>query len=346
MNQKAVNREALFTICPVFVASHIAVEFGWLDEELARIGASSRYLRSLDAEYWSAHFDQRSDRLFRDGGCIPAIWANAEAGKTVLLGTTRAYNGGQLLVRADADLYSVADLRGARIGLPHSPQSQIDWWRAVSQRAWQVGLRLGGLSAEQVQWHDIAYPQPRTQAPYARPIVHWRELSREDLAFAPEVRALQDGRVDAVYSGQGKSLLLERTGQFKVIEDFNLRPDWTLQVANSPFALTVSRALAAEQPDIVIAYLRASIRAGRWINTHKAAAAELINRLTYHPTVADTLEAIQQIDFVPNLNAHNLAAIGLAKRWLLELGHIQQDFAVEQWADASFLARAHEGLEC
>lgn len=347
MTATPATREALFTICPVFVASHIAVEFGWLDEELARIGATSRYLRSLALEHWPAHFNQQSDRLFRDGGAIPAIWANAEAGKTVLLGLTRAFNGGQMLVRADADIHSVADLRGKRIGLPHSPAALIDWWRAVSQRAWHSALRIGQVAPEQVQWLDIEYPQSAaTPTPYARPGDHWRGLSRHDLAFAPEVLALQDGRVDAIYSGQGKSLILERSGEFKVIEDFNLRPDWTLQVANSPFTLTVSRALADNHPDIVVAYLRASIRAGRWINQHKAAAAPLINRLTYHPSVADTLAAISLTDFVPNLNPQNLAGIGLAKRWLLELGYIREDFAVQEWADERFLAQALKELEC
>ncbi|WP_437882393.1 ABC transporter substrate-binding protein [Pseudomonas sp. LRF_L74] len=339
------NREVLFTICPVFVASHIAVELGWLDEELARIGASARFLRSLETQYWPAHFNQRSDRLFRDGGCIPAIWANAQAGQTVLLGLTRVYNGGQILVRADADIHSLADLAGARIGLPRNPANPVDWWRAVSQRALQTALRLGHLRADQVKWVDVDYPPASSRAPCARPIEHWRDLSRHYLAFAPEVRAAEEGRVDAIYSGQGKSLILERSGLFKVIEDFNLRPDWTLQVANSPFALTVSRALAQQQPDLVIAYLRACIRAGRWINQNKPAAAYLINRLTYHPSVADTLQAIEKIDFVPNLDAHNLAAIGLAKGWLRELGYIQQDFTLDSWADSSFLLRAHEALE-
>jgi len=39
--------DALYTICPVFVASNVAAEKGWLQEEFEKSGVSLRYLRSL-----------------------------------------------------------------------------------------------------------------------------------------------------------------------------------------------------------------------------------------------------------------------------------------------------------
>jgi hypothetical protein len=64
---------------------------------------------------------------------------------------------------------------------------------------------------------------------------------KHDLAFRPLETALEKGVIDALYS-QSKvlSCLAEATGKFKSIEDLSRYPDWTLQVANIPAAITCS----------------------------------------------------------------------------------------------------------
>ena len=59
--------EALYTLCPLPIASNIAVELGWLDEEFQRVGARARYLRSLpDNQGWLPHFRHSRDDLIRE----------------------------------------------------------------------------------------------------------------------------------------------------------------------------------------------------------------------------------------------------------------------------------------
>jgi ABC-type nitrate/sulfonate/bicarbonate transport system substrate-binding protein len=141
---------------------------------------------------------------------------------------------------------------------------------------------------------------------------------RSEVAFAPEILALGEDRVDAAYASEGRALRLERTGAFTIIEDLSRYPDWTLQVANSPYAITVNRDFAERQRDIVVAFLRATVKAGRWANANREAAASFLARVTYYPTVRDISVATATTDFVPNLSAQNLAAVDIQKQFLLE----------------------------
>jgi ABC-type nitrate/sulfonate/bicarbonate transport systems, periplasmic components len=343
--QKAVT-EVFYTICPVHVASHVALELGWLEEEIQRAGGKLSYLRSLPQETgWLPHFSHRLDNLFRDGGNIPSIWAKADVTDTTLLGLTASPSGGQILVRVDSGLRRVADLRGRKVGLSKSLNSEkVDWWRASAERGIELALQLAGLQRSDVVIEDVAFSDGSVGSG-TKPSELWaRRRLKEDFSLNPEVQALIDGRVDAIYTNHGRSQSLERTGEFAVIEDLSRRPDWTLQVANSPWAITVNTELAKKNPEIVVAYLRAALRAGRWINANRAAAAEILHRVTFHPELADTVRAIADIDFVPNLSPRNLAGIEIEKKFLLSHGYIKRDFDVKQWAAPQFLEEAHREL--
>lgn len=54
---ESLPAEAVYTLCPVLVASHVAVHQGWLDAELAKVGARARYLWSLQRGYLRKDFD-------------------------------------------------------------------------------------------------------------------------------------------------------------------------------------------------------------------------------------------------------------------------------------------------
>ncbi|MBE2213941.1 MAG: ABC transporter substrate-binding protein [Opitutaceae bacterium] len=338
--------EVVYTICPVFVASHVAVELGWLDEELKKSGGSLKYLRSLSPEIgWLPHFSHKLDNLFRDGGNIPSIWAKADQADTRLIGLTWSPAGGRILVRADSGLHRVADLKGRKIGLSKSQNAEkVDWWRGTSERSIEVALGLSGLSRADVQIQDVAHPDNVGLGNATKPADLWTTRRREDLSFTPEVQALKDGKVDAVYSSFGRAIALERTGLFKSIEDLERHPDWTLQVANSPWALTVNSDFADQHPELVVAFLRASLRAGKWVNANRAAAAEILHRVTYYPTVADVARAIEKIDFIHNLSPRNLAGIEVEKQFLLSHGYIKRDFDVKAWAAPELLEQAARSL--
>ena len=334
-----------YTICPVFVPSNVAVELGWLEEELKKVGAKLHYLfTSREEKQWLPHFTHKLDNLFRDGGNIPSIWAKADNTNTKLVGLTWSPHGGHVVARAASGIARVGDLKGKRIALYKSGnQHKVDWWRATGELGILNALKVAELSRKDVEITDIADDEDQSWGAGTKPAEVWASRPT-DRALGVEVQALREGRVDALYTSQGRALALQESGDFTIIEDLGRYPDWTLQVNNSPYALTVNADLAEKRPEIVVAYLRAAIRAARWINANRDAAATLLHRVTFYPSVAATAKAIANYNFLPDLSPRNVAAIGITKRFLLEHGYIKNDFDVKSWVDSSFLEEAEKSL--
>lgn len=346
------QRRIVYTICPVLVASNIALELGWIDEELARVGAGSVYLRSLtEPGIWRAHYDHNHPALVRDGGNSPAIHAHAEVRPTILLGLTQAQPAGKILVRAQSDIFRMADLKGRRIGLYRSANDgKIDHRRLTSHRGLLVTLAVNGMKPDDVEWVDVTDADAHAEAASDKPAGIWaqRDATVGDTAaqvYAHEAAALLSGRIDAFYDYSiGTAELLERTGQFKIIEDLDRYPDWTLRVQNAPRTLAVSREFALENRDIVVAYLRAVLRAGHWINANPDAAAPFYLRSTVYRDVEAVAKALRQYDLVHALTPQLRAGLAMQKQFMLDHGYMTRDFPIDDWADDSFLNEARASL--
>lgn len=339
--------EALYTLCPLPIASNIAVELGWLDEEFQRVGARARYLRSLpDNQGWLPHFRHSRDDLIRDGGAVPALWARADLSDTLLVASTASQRPGQILVRAGAGIRRVAQLAGRKVGVPRGAnRERIDVLNALAEQTLHYSLELAGLDREEVQVVEFEdHGDPRELQPAQRPAALWAQL-REHHQAAAAVQALADGAIDALVVQAWQAPGLLQDGRFTVIEDLDRYPDWTLKNINGPHATVVSRRLAEEHPEVVVAFLRAAIRAGRWINANPQAAAELLPRFSVLRSAAQARQWLAGLDLVPQLGARNLAALELKKDFLHQRGYLRHDFRVSDWADGRFLAQALSELD-
>ena len=154
---------------------------------------------------------------------------------------------------------------------------------------------------------------------------------KHDLAFRPLETALEKGVIDAIYT-QSKPLqhLQEATGKFKAIEDLSRYPDWTLQVANIPAAITCTDVMAEKHPELAVTFMKGMIKVGRWANEHKHAAAAILDKQTFYLDVEDTYRGIKHIDMVPNLSPQNLASVEIGKDFMLSHGYIKNDFDVHE----------------
>ena len=340
--------EAYYTICPVFVASNIAVELGWLDEEFKRVGAKATYLRSLaNNAGWLPHYTHGLENLFRDGGAIPTILARADLTSTKLIGLTWAQTGGHIVVRSDSGIHRVADLKGRKFGIVTSlNKNKVDFSRATAHRGILLALELAGLSEKDVPIVDLDDTDDPKFAPAERPWAFWAQsrAHRSNPKLAQDLVALQEGRIHAIYANPGRSDSLVASGDYTVIEDLAQYPDWTLQVANGPYTNAVNTEFAQAHPEVVVAFLRASVRAGRWINRNRAAAAEIFKRVTFYDNVKLIEQQIANADFVPQLSPKNIAAIEIQKKFLRDHGYVTNDFAVSDWADSSYLEEAIRSL--
>lgn len=347
-NAAAAITQVNYTICPVLAASNIAVELGWLDEEFRKVGASATYLRSLpDNAGWLPHFTHGIDALFREGGAIPAIHAKADLTDTTLVGLTWVRNGagGQILVTSDSGIRSVADLKGRRIGLYRSLNTaKVDFRRATAERGILLALELAGLARRDVDILDLDDREAPQYRPAAKPAEYLAQGREKEKASDPEVEALRTGRVDAIYAGGGRADKLAASGAFTAIEDLSRHPDWRLQIANSPFTNAVNTDFARQHPEVVVAFLRASIRAGRLAAENPEFAVQVFQRTTGYQDARQLLKLLEGVSLVPELSDRNLAALGVQKQFLLEHGYIKNDFDILGWADDRYLKEALRSL--
>ena len=212
-------------------------------------------------------------------------------------------------------------------------------------------LRINGMSRKDVEivefpYADDWYNDPKMLDPMENPSELWLKRDhKHDLAFRPLETALLTGVVDAIYT-QSKPFqhLQEATGKIKTIEDLSRYPDWTLQVANIPAAITCTDVMAEKHPELVIAFMKGMIRVGRWANEHKHAAAAILDRQTFYLDVEDTYRGIKDIDMVPNLSPQNLASVEIGKDFMLSHGYIKNNFDVYKWAAPEFLEQAAKEL--
>jgi ABC-type nitrate/sulfonate/bicarbonate transport system substrate-binding protein len=213
-------------------------------------------------------------------------------------------------------------------------------------------LRMNGMSRKDVEIVEFPYPDDwynnpdMVGPPMENPSELWLKRDhKHDLAFRPLESALLKGTVDAIYT-QSKPFqhLQEATGKMKAIEDLSRYPDWTLQVANIPAAITCTEEMAKKHPELVVTFMKGMIKVGRWANEHKHAAAAILDKQTFYLDVEDTYRGIKDMDLVPNLSPQNLASVEIGKDFMLSHGYIKKDFDVQKWAAPEFLEQAAKEL--
>jgi len=347
-------KEVYYTNCPLVSASNVDQELGWTKEEYKKIGISYLYLRARKENDWYPHYIHNLDNMIRFGGLFPPVHVHADIRRTVLLGVTHApREGGAMMVRSRDDIYRMAELKGKKIGLSRSQNKiKTDWWGIQEEQGIELMLRMNGMTRKDVQIVEFPYPDdwydnPSMMGPeMENPSELWlRRDHKHDLAFRPLETALEKGIIDAMYIQSGPlQQLSEATGKFKAIEDLSRYPDWTLQVANIPAAITCTVEMAEKHPELAVTFLKGMIKAGRWANENKRAAAAILDKQTFYLDVEHTYEGIKPIDLVPNLSPQNLRSVEIGKDFMLSHGYIKNDFDVQKWAAPEFLEKAAREL--
>jgi ABC-type nitrate/sulfonate/bicarbonate transport system substrate-binding protein len=342
--------EVWFTNCPMVSANNVDQELGWCREEYKKIGVEYDYFRHAPENNWYPHYIHNLDNLIRFGGLYPPIHVNADVRRTVLLGATWVVEGGCMAVRANDKIFRMQDLKGKKVGITKSLNTiKTDWWRIQEHMGIENMLMLNGMTMDDIELVDFPYPDdwyddPRMLKPINNPSETWLLRDhKHDYAFRPLEKALLAGTVDAIYT-QSKVFqhLQEATGQIAMIEDLTRYPDWRVQVANTPAVITCTDVMANEHPELVIAYLKAMIKVGRWANENKHAAGAILNRQTFYLDAEDTYQGIKGVDMVPSLSAQNMQTIKIGKDFMFSHGYIKNDFDVDEWARPDFLEQAFE----
>ncbi len=346
-------KEVYFTNCGMVSANNIDQELGWCKTDFKAIGVDYSYFRSRRENDWYPHYIHNLDNLIRFGGLYPPIHVEADIRRTRLLGATPLHEGGCMLVRARDPIFKMSHLKGKKIGLSKSLNTlKNDWWRITEHYGILNMLMMNDMSIEDVQivefpYADDWYSDPKMLEPLinATDLYHAKMNHKHNLAFRPLEMSLLTGEVDAIYThSKTWQHLQEDTGKLKAIEDLSRYPDWTLQANNQPAIITCTDVMAEEHPELVVTYMKAMIKVGRWANEHKRAAAVILDRQTFYRDAEDTYQGIKHVDMVPTLSPRNLAQIDIAKDFMLKHGYIRNDFDVRKWAAPEFLEKAAQQL--
>ena len=145
-------------------------------------------------------------------------------------------------------------------------------------------------------------------------------------------------------SKRSQQVLRRRRASSRSIEDLSRYPDWRLQVANIPAAITCTDVMAEQHPELAVTFMKGMIKVGRWANEHKRAAAAILDKQTFYLDVEHTYQGIKDVDMVPNLSPLNLASVEIGKNFMLRHGYIKHDFDVQEWAAPEFLEQAAKEL--
>jgi ABC-type nitrate/sulfonate/bicarbonate transport system substrate-binding protein len=330
-------KEFNYTICPVANASYIAANHGFLKERLEKIGYTPVKLQTLEQEHWVEHFNYQNDRLFREGGNTPPIWAKSRGAEPVLIGLNLIPGQQAILVREDSDIKTVADLKGKKLGVPDRINVTIDHQKTATLEGFENALKSAGLKNEDVEWVFIKDETP-----------DYPGGARWTFKTGLDFEALDKGEVDAVFIKLSASERVLESGKYRKIINIVADQDSVDPVNNEwPNVLTVSRKLAEEEPEVVVEYLKAAIVAARWAKDHKDEAEELLAEQTF--STVEQYRRAYPADFYkqlePNFSEAGLKSLQTRAQFLYDHGFTDKVVDVNAWADKSFLERALKELE-
>jgi ABC-type nitrate/sulfonate/bicarbonate transport system substrate-binding protein len=325
-------KELWYTRCGIPTAIGLAVQLGWLDRAFAPLGITIRSLREApDPKTRRSHFDHHLQYSVRQGGSSPALWAKSEGVDTRAIGLIRTDESQLILALPGSKIQTVKDLKGRRLALPKRQAADLpglDVRGAAALRGYLSALSTEGLGHKDVEFVELTRNADDGS----------NDLSARGsfaYSFGDEVRALLDGRVDAIFVKDSRGQAVSAFLNAVQVIDLGSHPDPHVRINYGwPRPLTIDGALLREYPDVVERLLAVLIEAGEWAIEHPKETLELTARevrmpeafvAAGHPNLHERLVTDLDSDWIGWLTEY--------KDFLLQWGYIRNDFDVASWID-------------
>ena len=220
---------------------HVAWKLGLFDEELAKIGQKAEYVAQVEGGATLAEMIA-SGKVDAGYGLYATQLQAIENGLPISftsgihIGCTKYY------VRADSDIYSAADLRGKKIGVPGLADSSV---MNLKRKLMDVGI---GVTADNLEVEFLAY-------------------ASSDLAIA-----LNNGAVDVIGAHDPIATKGEQAYGFRKILDTGIDEKFVKEYCCQQF---VTHKLLRENPEGAAAVTRALQKAAAFVEAEPRAAAQL-----------------------------------------------------------------------
>ena len=220
---------------------HVAWKLGLFDEELAKIGQKAEYVQVVEGGATLAEMIA-SGKVDAGYGLYATQLQAMENGLPISftsgihIGCTKYY------VRADSDIYSAADLRGKKIGVPGLADSSV---MNLKRKLMDEGI---GVTADNLEVEFLAY-------------------ASADLAIA-----LNNGAVDVIGAHDPIATKGEQAYGFRKILDTGIDEKFVKEYCCQQF---VTHKLLKENPEGAAAVTRALQKAAAFVEAEPRAAAQL-----------------------------------------------------------------------
>jgi ABC-type nitrate/sulfonate/bicarbonate transport system substrate-binding protein len=322
-------------------ASGIAYKLGWLGEEFARDGIALRTLQEdAGQELQRHHYDHELPTLIREGGNLFAIPAKAQHAKTRLIGLTWIDEGQSILVRPDSDIRSPEKLAGRRLALPAYRDVDIEQNRRgrsiarhMSLHGYKGALASAGLSLDDVRLVEVGSSDEHG--------------GRGAGGFWQSYEPLARGEVDAIYVKGAPAQDAARKFGFEVGIDLDKLPERRFRVNNgTPRPITVHEHFLEHHYDLLVRFLKQTLRAADWAKTNLQGLSEILESET--GASAAGVAAAYRNDFhlslAPDLSNERLELFRQQKEFQLTYGILDRDFDFDAWVEHGPLEEARRAL--
>jgi ABC-type nitrate/sulfonate/bicarbonate transport system substrate-binding protein len=323
-------------------ASGIAYKLGYLNEEFGPDGIKLRTLQDQGAEDLAHHhYEHGLESLVREGGNLFAIPAKAQGAATRLIGLTWIDEGQSILVRPGSEIRSPSQLKGKRVALPAYRRADLaenrrgrSIARHMSLQGYRGALASVGLTLDDVRLVEVGANIER-------------DPKENYGGFWPSYEPLVKGEVDAIYVKGAPGADGAAKYGLEVGIDLDKLPDRRFRVNNgTPRPVTVHEHFLEHHYDILVRFLRQTLRAAEWAKTNLQGVREILQSETgaSAEAVAAAYRDGFHLSLAPDLSAERLELFRQQKDYLLAFGVLDRDFDFDAWVDRRPLEDAVRSL--
>jgi ABC-type nitrate/sulfonate/bicarbonate transport system substrate-binding protein len=322
-------------------AAGIAYKLGWLQEEFKKDGLALKTLQEDGGEELQRHhYEHGLETLIREGGNLFAIPAKAQGAKTRLIGLTWIDEAQSILVRKGSDLRSPEQLRGKRLALPAYRRADLlenRRGRSIARHQSLAGykgvLASAGLTLDDVHLIEVGEGEA---------------AERAQGGFWQSYEPLQKGQVDAIYVKGAPAQDAAKKFGFDVGIDLDKLPERRFRVNNgTPRPITVHEDFLENHYDLLVRFLRQTLRAAEWAKTNLDPVLEILQSETGSSAegVAAAYRNGFHLSLAPDLSDERLELFRQQKTFQLTYGILDRDFEYGTWIDRRPLEEARRTLE-